>query len=365
MLIIVGLGIGIAVQVFVGSLLQNLQQGFIKELTGNSSHITVLPDGDNLTISDWEFMIEEIDSVDDIKVISASADLPALLTYGQKSESVQVRGFIFEDADGIYEIEEALYEGRLPSNGSELLMGKELVEEWQLAPGDRVDIITADQRSTAFYISGLFDLGTPALNERWVMMTLPASQALFRLGNNITSIEMQVGEVFEADKTAVVVAGRLPVEGITVINWIDENPDFFSALNAQGASSYMIQTFVLMSVIIGIASVLSISVVQKSRQIGILKAMGIKDRSASQIFMFQGLFLGIGGALIGVTLGSILFYGFVVSISSGGDSIIATNFNYAFIIGSGIVAVLSAVFASILPAVKSSKLDPMEVIRNG
>jgi lipoprotein-releasing system permease protein len=119
-----------------------------------------------------------------------------------------------------------------------------------------------------------------------------------------------------------------------------------------------------MSVIIGIASVLSISVVQKSRQIGILKAMGIKDRSSSQVFMFMGLFLGIGGAVVGVGLGSMLFYGFVTAISSGGDSIISTDFNIAFIIGSGIVAVLSALFASVLPALKSSKLDPIEVIRN-
>ena len=138
----------------------------------------------------------------------------------------------------------------------------------------------------------------------------------------------------------------------------------FGALAAQQGSSIMIQTFVLMSVVIGIAAVLSISVVQKSRQIGILKAMGIKDRSSSLVFMSMGLFLGIGGAVVGVTLGSILFYGFVTGISGNGDSIIQANFNMPFIIGSGIVAVLSAVFASILPALKSSKLDPIEVIRN-
>jgi lipoprotein-releasing system permease protein len=93
--------------------------------------------------------------------------------------------------------------------------------------------------------------------------------------------------------------------------------------------------------------------------------MGIKDRTSSQVFVLMGLFLGLGGAVVGVSLGSMLFYGFVQAISESGDSIIKANFNFTFIAASGIIAVLSAVFASILPALKSRKLDPIEVIRNG
>lgn len=127
----------------------------------------------------------------------------------------------------------------------------------------------------------------------------------------------------------------------------------------------MIQTFVLMSVIIGIASVLSNSVVQKSRQIGILKAMGTKDRQSSLIFMFQGLFLGIGGAVAGMCLGVILYTGFINAISTSSASFLGSRYNVPFIIGSGLVAVISSVVASLLPAIKSRKLDPIEVIRNG
>jgi lipoprotein-releasing system permease protein len=364
-LIMVGLGIGIAVQIFVGSLLQNLQAGFLDEFTGDSAHVTVLPDGDNLTISDWEAMVHDVETVDGVSYISASADFPALMTSGQKSSSVLVRGFDFQKADKIYEINEALYDGRLPDNSSELMVGLEQAEEFSLKLNDRVTLVTADTRTVDFWVAGLFDFGTPAVNERWVLMTLEASQTLFMVGNTVTSIEIQVEDVFAADSIADTVASKLPAEGIAVENWIDNNPDFFSALNAQGASSYMIQTFVLMSVVIGIAAVLSISVVQKSRQIGILKAMGIKDRSSSQVFMFMGLFLGIGGAVVGVSLGSVLFYGFVQAISSDGDSIIKANFNFTFILGSGVVAVLSALFASLIPALKSSRLNPIEVIRNG
>jgi lipoprotein-releasing system permease protein len=150
-----------------------------------------------------------------------------------------------------------------------------------------------------------------------------------------------------------------------VDNWIDNNEDLFSALASQSASSYMIQTFVLMSVVIGIASVLSITVLQKSRQIGILKAMGIKDRASSIIFLSQGLFLGVGGAVMGMVLGTVLFLGFLQGISSSGDSIISSDLNYPFIAISGLIATLAALGASLLPAAKSRKLDPIEVIRNG
>jgi len=364
-LIIIGLGVGIAVQIFVGSLLQNLQAGFLDSFTGDSPHVTVLPDGDNLTISDWEGMVEVVDTVDGVRYMSVAADFPALLTLGQKSSSVLVRGLQFADADNIYEINEAVIEGVLPGNESELMVGLELADDLRLGPGDRLTLVTADQRAVDFWVAGIFDFGTPAINERWVLMTLSASQTLFRVGNTVTSIEIQVDDVFAADTVASDIDAQLPEQGTVIENWIDENPDFFSALNAQGASSYMIQTFVLMSVIIGIAAVLSISVVQKSRQIGILKAMGIKDRQSSQVFMFMGLFLGLGGAAVGVTLGSILFYGFVQAISGSGDSIIKADFNLTFIAASGIIAVLSAVFASILPALKSRRLDPIEVIRNG
>ena len=197
------------------------------------------------------------------------------------------------------------------------------------------------------------------------MMNRGASQTIFGMGGNVTSVESQVRDVFAADKIAGDVANLPSVAGLAVVNWIDTNEDLFSALSSQNASSYMIQTFVLMSVIIGIASILSITVLQKSRQIGILKAMGIKDRASSIIFLSQGLFLGVGGAVMGMLLGTVLFLGFLQGISQSGDTIISSDLNYTFILASGLVATLAALGASLLPAAKSRRLDPIEVIRNG
>ena len=364
-LIMVGLGVGVAVQIFVGMLLQNLQEGFVDSVVGKSSHVTILPADDDVLITEWEAIVNEVEAVNGIKAVSVSADSPALLVYGQETRSIFVRGFIFEDADRIYRISDALYEGDLPSTDTQVMIGLELRESLGLEMGDMVSLVTADLGTFNYTISGFYDLGSALVNEQWVMMNLPASQAMFDLGDGVTSVETQVDEVFEADIIANKV-GKLPsVTGLSVENWIDNNEDLFSALASQSASSYMIQTFVLMSVVIGIASVLSITVVQKSRQIGILKAMGIKDRASSLIFLSQGLFLGLGGAILGVLLGTLLFLGFLQGISSSGDSIISSDLNYPFIALSGLIATLAALGASLLPAAKSRRLDPIEVIRNG
>ncbi|NIP37104.1 MAG: FtsX-like permease family protein, partial [Thermoplasmata archaeon] len=361
----VGLAVGVSVQIFVGMLLQNLQAGLVDTVVGTSSHVTVLPGEEEVTISEWESIVREMEDVEGVQRVSVTADSSALLQSGGETRSILVRGFQFEVADKMYRIGESLYEGEMPSVDTEALVGLELQVALELELDDTITLITADRDTYNFTVSGFFDLGTSALNERWVMMNLAASQDMFKLGDDVTSVESQVKEVFEADTIAKKVAKLPSVGGLTVENWIDANEDLFSALASQGASSIMIQTFVLMSVVIGIASILSITVLQKSRQIGILKAMGIKDRASSIIFLSQGFFLGLGGAVLGMILGTVLFLGFLQGISQSGDTIISSDLNYTFIALSGLIATMAALGASLLPAAKSRKLDPIEVIRNG
>jgi lipoprotein-releasing system permease protein len=367
-LIIIGLAVGIAVQIFVGSLLQNLQAGFLDNIVDKSPHVSVIPNQDEVSITEWEIMVEEISTIDEIEIIGVTADSPAQALIGNKSVNVLVRGLDSKISSEIYEIPESVYEGNDLNSDQEVLIGKEFSEENKIRIGDRLTLAWVKGFETKirnFTVVGLFDLESPQLNSLWVIMTLDGSQNFFGLGNNITAIETQIDDVFAADKISDKIDSLLENDKVKVENWKDKNPQFFSAVSAQNASSYMIQAFVLMAVLIGIASVLSITVIQKSRQIGILKAMGIKDRQAGLIFMFLGLFIGLGGASLGLILGSLLFYGFIQGISSSGNSFLSADFNIGFMVASAIVAVLSSVGAAVLPALKSRKLNPIEVIRNG
>ncbi|MBE0700710.1 MAG: FtsX-like permease family protein, partial [Acholeplasmataceae bacterium] len=130
-------------------------------------------------------------------------------------------------------------------------------------------------------------------------------------------------------------------------------------------SSLMIQIFVIISVVLGISSVLAITVMQKSRQIGILKAMGIQDKDASLVFLFEGFFLGIFGAVGGVLLGLGLAYSFTTfALKPDGNPVVPLFIDPSFIALSAVIALVASMLAAMIPAIKSSKLTVIEVIRN-
>jgi len=122
----------------------------------------------------------------------------------------------------------------------------------------------------------------------------------------------------------------------------------------------------MVSVALAIASVLAISVMQKSKQLGILKAMGIKDIMAGQIFVFEGLILGLFGAFSGAVLGVGLIWLFTTfAVNPDGTAVVPVYINYGFILISMVIAVTSAVVSATIPGRKSAGLNPIEVIKNG
>ena len=144
------------------------------------------------------------------------------------------------------------------------------------------------------------------------------------------------------------------------------NEQLLSGLTGQSTSSLMIQVFVVISVVLGIASVLAITVLQKSKQIGILKAMGINDRTSSYIFLSQGFILGVLGGILGIIFGiGLLFIFSNFALNPDGTPVVPIFINPMFIGLSGLIAILASTGASIIPALKSKKLSPIEVIRNG
>ena len=171
-------------------------------------------------------------------------------------------------------------------------------------------------------------------------------------------------DVFSSEQVAASLAADPALNGLSVTEWQAQNADLLSALQSQSSSSYMIQFFVLVAVALGIASTLAISAVQKTRQIGILKAMGMKDRQSGRIFLWQALILGVSGAGAGVAagLGLIALFTFLGRDSA---SLFPITPQVGFVVISFVVGVLVAVAASYIPSRRTSKLDPIEVIQSG
>lgn len=363
-LVVIGIAIGVSVQVFVGTLIDSLQESLVERTVGGSPQVTVTSSTEDPVIEAHGDILAEVSGVEDVTAVSVSADSPAFLLAGSRTSSVLVRGWDLAQADAIYGISEAVYDGGLPG-AWEILMGRDLAEEVGVGPGEHLEISLSNGTRYAFVVSGLFDLKVSSVNLGWVVTPLATAQSMFSFGGGVTSVEFQVRDVFAADSVDAEITSILASYPVSVDNWKDQNEQLLSGLQGQTASSLMIQVFVLAAVVIAIASVLAIKVVQKSRQIGILKAMGMTDRSSSLVFLFEGLILGVGGSVMGVTLGVGLLMSFVTfATNPDGTPLIDLYLDYRFVVGSGVVAVLAAALAAVVPARKSSRLSPIEVIRN-
>lgn len=365
-LIALGIAVGVSVQIFIGSLIQGLQFSLIEKTIGNSPQVTIQSNAEDKLINDYKGIIDKAATIDSrILHISPVSDNPALIKNNDHVYSVLIRGMDIETSDEIYNIRTRIFEGSEPKGENETMMGKNLRQELGVNIGDELQVITNSGEINSLTITGFFDLKVASLNKSWLITTLETSNNLFGLDNKVTGIEMQVKDVFKADEIAANLDTALDHD-LKVDNWKAQNEELLSGLSGQSISSIMIQVFVLIAVVLGIASVLAITVLQKSKQLGILKAMGIKDRTASMVFIFEGLILGILGAILGVALGLLLSYMFTkFALNADGTPVVALYLNYSFISISALIALAAATTAALIPAWRSSKLNPIEVIKNG
>ena len=365
-LILVGIAIAISIQIFVGLLIDSLQRTIVNRTIGNSPHVTISSSTDVSTIRGWEKIINEVEQTRQVKAFSPSATGNAFVRKDNSNLPVLIRGFPFPAADMIYDIGSAIYDGREYSTRGEVLLGRELGEELGLDVGDKIVLSLPRGGTVTLTVSGFYDLGVASINKTWLFTHLDTAQEIFDFSDRVTSIEMAVKDVFQADIVASQLEQKLNNDDIVIENWKGQNEELLSGLEGQRISSAIIQIVIIASVVIAIASVLAISVLQKSREIGILKAMGINDFNASLIFLYEGFLLGIVGSLVGVILGIGLLYAFITfTTSPGARPIIDLYFDYGFVMRSWLIVIIAATVAGVIPARKSLKLNPVDVIREG
>lgn len=372
-LIALGIGVGVSVQVFIGSLITGLQTSLIDKTIGNQSQLTVSPVEEGTYLSNYEVYINDLESLDNVNAVAPVLETGAVLIEDAKSRNILVRGLDFVGSELIYDFNSKLVEGELPDAANEVLIGVTTFNDYKFNLNDTFEIYlppsvggTGEGDYYPVTIVGVFDLRITNLNNTWVITPIQTVRDILGLDNVVSKIESQVDQVFNTDKDAKNLIALIDDETIQVVDWKSQNAELLSGLSGQSYSSIMIQVFVTLSVVLGIASVLAITVLQKSKQIGILKAMGITNRKASMIFLYQGMILGILGAIIGISLGLGLTWSFTkFARNSLGEPIVPLFIDPAFISLSALIAFLSSSIASLLPARRSTKISIIEVIKNG
>ncbi len=361
-LIIVGIAVGIAVQIFVGSLITSLQASLVKTTIGSSSHVTLTDPKDGQPVVYTERVQRLVTTTTGVKAVVPTRQVSTLYSNGTDRVPLTVKGGVLGELDRIYKLTPRTIAGTASLRPGEIMIGKDLAAKYALAPGDPLSLLTGSSRTT-LRVSGVFDLGSSAANLRQAFSGPEFPRGLLgHRADQYTAIETQLTDPFLSKTVAAEWAAQLPTVKIT--NWQVENKDLLTALQSQSGSSYLIQVFVLVAVALGIASTLAVSAVQKSRQIGILKALGMADRRTGNIFFAEAMILGVTGTGLGVLTGYLLIAGFTAGTSRSPSSFPIVP-EPGFIAISAAVGILVAVLSSLIPIRKTTRLDPIEVIQNG
>ncbi len=196
-----------------------------------------------------------------------------------------------------------------------------------------------------------------------MLTSLRVGQTLLDMPGGVTSLEVRTNDVFAADEIASMIAART---GLQADSWIKLNKQLMTGLKSQSSSRYIIEFFVIIAVALGIASVLLVAVVQKSKEIGIMRAFGTSDRQVIGVFLLQGAILGSMGSVGGSLLGAVLAMGFrSAARNPDGSPTFPVAVTVALLASTALIAITVGVAAAAFPAWRATKLDPATVIRYG
>ena len=361
-LIVAGMAVAVSIQVFVGLLISSLQASLVDSTVRNSPQITISSNNKISSFSNWAAVEDTIRRTGLTSAISPATMGNAVTLNDAKKIPLVIKGVNLGEADRIYHFKKSVYAGNMYLGSRDVLIGRDLADELKLGVGSKFTVTTTEGTEMVLTVAGLYDLGTASINKSWVITQMRTAQLLLDLPGRITALELSVADVFAADSIASIIAREINNPDLKVDNWKDQNQELLGALQSQSASSNIIQFVIILSVVIAIASVLALTVMQKSRQIGILKAMGITDLDASLIFVYSGFLLGVLGSWIGIVLGLAILYTFD-SIDAG--STIYIKIDFGFILVSWLIALAASTLAGLFAARKSLRLNTIDVIREG
>jgi lipoprotein-releasing system permease protein len=388
LLIISGIGVGVCVIVFLTALIGGLQKQIIDRTLGTQAHIRVRPpeelarplrteaDAEAGLISQvdqraqrlraldqWQRIEQSLLAADDITAVSPLASGPALARRGAASRSVVILGIEPERYTRIVPVQDSLQEGRFAIVGNDIAIGRQLATELGARLGDRLRLDAGDGRADVFTIVGIFELGVRDIDQRFVYTALKPAQSLLDLPGGVSSLDLRVTEIFQAEPIAQRISARL---GVNAESWMTLNRNVLDALSAQSMSTNLIKFFVGLSAAFGIASVLAVSVVQRGREIGILRAMGTGRGQVLRVFLIQGGVVGLLGSALGALGGAGLIGAWsAAGLSRSGRGSFELAVSSELFIGATLLATVVGMLAAVAPARRAAKLDPVEAMRGG
>ena len=379
LMIIGGVAIGVAVIVFISALIQGLQANLIERTLGTQAHISLsAPDEINRiveannavqlvyedqraqrlrSINNWQEVVENLDNIQNLNAVSPMVSGPALVKRGEAIKSVAIMGIDLPRYQRIVPLQDYIRSGQLRLKADDVLIGTEMAKDLGVRVGSKIRLDNGLDVNAVMNVAGIFELGVRELDSRYMYVDLKRAQSLLDLPGGVTIIDLRIPDIFAAEEVA---AQMQRLTGLKSESWIGSNAQLMNAISAQSLSTNMIIVFVGISVAFAIASVLSISVVQRTREIGILRATGATRNQILVIFLIQGAVFGLLGSLVGI----LTSYALVWSFNQFGPGLFYIPISPTLIIAALLLATLSGLIAAAIPARRAARLDPVEAIRH-
>ena len=384
-LILAGVTGGVAVIIFLTQLINQLQATIIDRVMGSQAHVVIKPPeevtqrvpqpGDDRAVAalvqpreqrlrsvdQWERVAALAAATPGVLAVSPVVSGPAFAARGASNKNVTLLGVQTESYSRIVHMDGFMVQGRFALASGDVLIGSSLAQDLGVSVGDKLRLTSASGRSQTLNITGLFDMGNRELNRRWVFVTLKLAQTLLDLPGGVSNIDLTVAELFGADRVAEVLRAQT---GLLVESWMQTNAGLLNALSNQTVSNNLIRSFVIAIVALGISSVLVVSVVQKQREIGILRAMGMGRRRIMAVFLLQGGLVG----LLGSVLGAMLAYGLLVVfshvfVSPDGSPMFTAQLDAWLVLMAAVLACGVGTGSALVPARRAARMDPVQAIR--
>ena len=384
LLIIVGVAAGVAVVAYISALIGGLQASTLTKTLGAQGHITLrspqdvvripnTPQPGVLTIPqtqpraqrlrsvvNWQLLVPVLEAIPAISDVSPMASGSGLALRGEAQQSIALLGVELDRYDRIVGLRSKVVSGVARLAPGEGIVGRELADDLGVRVGDRFTVQTG-LVSESVRVTALVDLGVRDLNRRTVIVPLRAAQNLLGLPGGATNLDIKLFDVWTAQQLAEDLRARYTYK---VESWQENNAQLVSALNAQSVSTGIIRSVVMMVVVLGIASVLVVSVVQKGREIGILRAMGTTRAQILRVFLLQGAVVGVLGSILGILIAVVLIAAFTFFVK-GADGLPLFNISLPWDTGFQVALLASfcGVLAAIAPARRAAAMDPAQAIR--
>jgi lipoprotein-releasing system permease protein len=360
------LAVGLAVMGLMWS--QAVMVGFTDEMYSKTvdrmAHVTVEPKEDEDYIHLYRKLTESITHIDGVVGVSPVLTGAATFEFKDKNKNVVMQGIKVEAHDSVLFINDDLVEGSfrdLEVTPNSVVVGDALAEKLGVEIGDTIDASFPEANPAALKVVGIYNSGTP-LDENIAITSLSTAQDFLDVSNVVTTILVRGDD----RERAQAISEEIDAMGYPASGWKETNPEIIQTLKLEGTSNYIIMGLVIIIASFGIVSTLFMAVMEKTKEIGMLMAMGVPRRSIMVIFIMESGILGLLGALLGVILGA----GIAIQMGSYdyGMEVMAGISSVPFVvrIQDAVIIVLFTfllnLIAGIYPASRASKLKPVEAI---